>query len=67
MNSIGCIVVTGAGERAFSAGGDIHEQREDDRRFTQDKLDCPPRPRRSYEIAILRQADDRHVEWPRLR
>jgi enoyl-CoA hydratase/carnithine racemase len=29
--SIGCIVITGAGERAFSAGGDIHEQREDDR------------------------------------
>ena len=30
--AIGCIVITGAGERAFSAGGDIHEQREDDRR-----------------------------------
>src|SRR5204863_2802344 len=27
--AIGCIVITGAGERAFSAGGDIHEQRED--------------------------------------
>ena len=26
---IGCIVITGAGERAFSAGGDIHEQRVD--------------------------------------
>ena len=24
---VGCIVITGAGERAFSAGGDIHEQR----------------------------------------
>ena len=24
---IGCIVITGTGERAFSAGGDIHEQR----------------------------------------
>ena len=33
-DEIGCIVVTGAGERAFSAGGDIHEQREDDRRYT---------------------------------
>jgi enoyl-CoA hydratase len=28
--SVGCIVVTGAGDRAFSAGGDIHEQRETD-------------------------------------
>jgi enoyl-CoA hydratase len=26
--SVRCIVVTGAGDRAFSAGGDIHEQRE---------------------------------------
>jgi enoyl-CoA hydratase/carnithine racemase len=26
-DAIGCIVITGAGERAFSAGGDIHEQR----------------------------------------
>ena len=29
-DGIGCIVITGAGEQAFSAGGDIHEQREDD-------------------------------------
>ena len=26
-DEIGCIVITGAGDRAFSAGGDIHEQR----------------------------------------
>src|ERR1700760_3469567 len=38
-DAIGCIVITGAGERAFSAGGDIHEQREDDRRRTQEELD----------------------------
>jgi enoyl-CoA hydratase/carnithine racemase len=49
-NAIGCIVVTGAGERAFSAGGDIHEQREDDRRFSQEELDGR-RGRGSYEIA----------------
>ncbi len=26
--TVGCIVLTGSGQRAFSAGGDIHEQRE---------------------------------------
>ena len=49
-DSIGCIVITGAGARAFSAGGDIHEQREDDRRFSQEELDSR-RGRGSYEIA----------------
>jgi enoyl-CoA hydratase/carnithine racemase len=49
-DSIGCIVITGAGNRAFSAGGDIHEQREDDRRFSQEELDSR-RGRGSYEIA----------------
>src|SRR2546428_13782453 len=38
-DEVGCIVITGAGNRAFSAGGDIHEQREDDRRYTQAELD----------------------------
>jgi enoyl-CoA hydratase/carnithine racemase len=49
-DAVGCIVITGAGTRAFSAGGDIHEQREDDRRFTQEELDAR-RGRGSYEIA----------------
>jgi enoyl-CoA hydratase/carnithine racemase len=49
-NAIGCLVITGAGEKAFSAGGDIHEQREDDRRFTQEELEAR-RGRGSYEIA----------------
>jgi enoyl-CoA hydratase len=48
--AISCIVITGAGNRAFSAGGDIHEQREDDRRLTQEQLDAR-RGRGSYEIA----------------
>ena len=48
--TIGCIVITGAGDRAFSAGGDIHEQREDDRRYTQDELEAR-RGRGSYEVA----------------
>jgi enoyl-CoA hydratase/carnithine racemase len=47
------VVITGAGEKAFSAGGDIHEQREDDRRYTQEELDAlgAPRSRGSYEIS----------------
>lgn len=36
--AIGCVVFTGAGG-AFSAGGDIHEQREHDRRYAQEELD----------------------------
>lgn len=54
-DGIGCIVVTGAGERAFSAGGDIHEQREDDRRYTQEEQDRMGNPRWSYELATSRK------------
>jgi enoyl-CoA hydratase/carnithine racemase len=51
-DEVGCLVITGAGHRAFSAGGDIHEQREDDRRYTQAELDArgAVRARGSYEI-----------------
>ncbi|HYZ20655.1 MAG TPA: enoyl-CoA hydratase/isomerase family protein [Rhodopila sp.] len=52
---IGCIVITGAGERAFSAGGDIHEQREDDRRYTPEELDRMSNPRWSYELSACRK------------
>jgi len=38
-DGIGCIVITGSGEKAFSAGGDIHEQRENDRKYTPEELD----------------------------
>jgi enoyl-CoA hydratase/carnithine racemase len=54
--AIGCIVITGAGDRAFSAGGDIHEQREDDQRYAgysppeRDAMSAP-RARGSYEIS----------------
>ena len=52
-DEVGCIVITGAGTKAFSAGGDIHEQREDDRRYTQEELDArnAVRARGSYEIS----------------
>ena len=37
--NIGCIVITGSGYRAFSAGGDIHEQREDARNQSEEERD----------------------------
>ncbi len=52
-DDVGCIVITGAGQRAFSAGGDIHEQREDDRQYGPSELDARAalRARASYEIS----------------
>jgi enoyl-CoA hydratase/carnithine racemase len=52
-DEVGCIVITGAGNRAFSAGGDIHEQRENDRKYTQAELDTmtEARMRGSFEIS----------------
>ncbi|MCZ6873343.1 MAG: enoyl-CoA hydratase/isomerase family protein [bacterium] len=52
-DEIGCIVITGAGDRAFSAGGDIHQQLEDDRQYTQEELDAKSalRSQGGYEIS----------------
>ncbi|MCG8543433.1 MAG: enoyl-CoA hydratase/isomerase family protein [Alphaproteobacteria bacterium] len=52
-DEIGCIVITGAGDRAFSAGGDIHEQREHDRHPDQDALakERASRYRGGYELS----------------
>jgi enoyl-CoA hydratase/carnithine racemase len=50
-DNVGCIVITGSGERAFSAGGDIHEQRADDARYTEAELEAMRSPRNSYDIS----------------
>lgn len=56
MNSddeIGCIVITGTGKRAFSAGGDIHEQRVHSRELTEEERERngEVRSHESYEIS----------------
>jgi len=49
--AVGCIVITGAGTKAFSAGGDIHEQRDDDRKYTFEQLEVMREGRRAYDIS----------------
>ena len=39
-DGVGCIVITGSGERAFSAGGDIHEQRVDAVELTEEQREA---------------------------
>jgi enoyl-CoA hydratase len=52
-DDIGCIVITGSGNRAFSAGGDIHEQRENDAKYSPEELEkiAATRARGSYELS----------------
>ena len=50
-DQIGCLVITGAGERAFSAGGDIKEQLATDAQFSDEEQDQMRNPRRSYDIS----------------
>ena len=57
-DEVGCIVITGAGTRAFSAGGDIHEQREDDRRYSQAELDARNAVARASRV---RAVDQEHI------
>jgi enoyl-CoA hydratase/carnithine racemase len=50
-DAIGCIVITGAGERAFSAGGDINEQMADDARYSDEELDAKRDNKRRLDIS----------------
>lgn len=50
-DAVGCIVITGAGEKAFSAGGDIHEQLSDDAKYSDAELDEKRDHRQRYDIA----------------
>src|SRR5262252_9653254 len=51
-DGIGCLVITGAGEKAFSAGGDIKEQVVDDKRYTREEQQRLGNPRRPLEISL---------------
>ena len=53
-DEIGCIVITGAGDRAFSAGGDIHEQRVDAQELSEEERERKdaPRVQRFYDISV---------------
>ena len=50
-DAVGCIVITGAGDRAFTAGGDIHEQLSNDAKYSDEQLDEMRDHKRSYEIS----------------
>jgi len=50
-DAVGCIVITGAGERAFTAGGDIKEQLSNDAQYSDQELDAMRDRRGSYEIS----------------
>ena len=54
-DGVGCIVITGAGEKAFSAGGDIKEQLSDDAQYTEEQLDAMRNRRPSYDTAASKK------------
>ena len=65
-DAIGCIVITGSGDRAFSAGGDIEEQLADDAQYSDAGARCDARQKRQLRDQRVFEADDRHDERPGL-
>ena len=51
-SGIGCLVITGAGDKAFTAGGDIKEQVSDDKRYSREEQDTMAVPRRLLDISM---------------
>jgi len=49
--NIGCIVLTGSGDKAFSAGGDIHEQLSNDKKFSDAEMDAKRDNKDRYDIS----------------
>ena len=50
-DGVGCIVLTGAGDKAFSAGGDIHEQLSNDAKFSDAEMDAKRDNKDRYDIS----------------
>lgn len=50
-DNVGCLVITGSGEKAFTAGGDIQEQLSNDAKYDDKALDAMRDSRRSYDIS----------------
>ena len=58
---VGCIVITGAGERAFSAGGDIHEQRIHAVELTEEQRDANSLQYQNWMYDISRHRPSRSL------
>ena len=52
---VGCIVFTGSGEKAFSAGGDIHEQRSDDKLYTLEEQEKMSAGISAYDVGACKK------------
>lgn len=49
---VGCIILTGSGHKAFSAGGDIHEQRADAKERTEDEREARSNQRGQWQFQL---------------
>ncbi|MBM3942209.1 MAG: enoyl-CoA hydratase/isomerase family protein [SAR202 cluster bacterium] len=51
-DEVGCIILTGSGHKAFSAGGDIHEQRTDARERTEEEREARSAQRAQWQYQL---------------